>query len=97
VHRQHHLRAGGELDLGHAEEGAPCAVHDEVGERIVEQRRAIVAQRDAPARRLLVEAVAQQRQQRLRAEIAPATRLLAPATRRVEAKITGCIGGASSL
>ena len=24
VHRQHHLRAGGELDFGHAEEGAPA-------------------------------------------------------------------------
>ena len=66
VHRGHGHGAGGELDLRHAQQRPPGALEDEVGERIVEQGRAVAAQAHAPPWRLLVKAIAQQRQQGLR-------------------------------
>ncbi|MNN09313.1 hypothetical protein D3C81_1221910 [compost metagenome] len=53
---------GGELDLRHAAVGAPQAVAQVVGDRVIEHRRAIAAQLHGPALAFRVEAVAQQRQ-----------------------------------
>ncbi len=61
VQRHHRLRARGELDLGHREEGAARAVPQVGRHRIVEVGSRVRAQPHAAAARLRVEAVAQQR------------------------------------
>ena len=58
--------AGGELDLRHRLQRAARAVPDEVRDRVVEDRRAVPIEFDAPALALLVETVAQERDDRAR-------------------------------
>ncbi|MNO78768.1 hypothetical protein D3C76_699200 [compost metagenome] len=60
MQRQHGLRAGGELDLRHAVEGATDAVPGVVGHPVVEHRGVVAAQAHRAFRAVRVEAVAHQ-------------------------------------
>ena len=59
-------RSGGELNFGHAEQRTPRAVHDERGQGVVQFRSSVRTQLDLPTAGFVVEAVAQQCQQRMR-------------------------------
>ena len=63
VQRQHLPGAGGELDFHHRQQRPARALHDVVAQRVVQHCGAIAAQLDLAARRFVVKAVAQQRQQ----------------------------------
>jgi hypothetical protein len=90
--------AGGELDLGHAQQRAARALHHERRQPVVEHRTVLSLSRlDLATRRLGVEAIAQQRQQRLRVGKAFIAFRLSPKPAIVSEAITGCRGGASSL
>src|SRR5207245_10219262 len=60
VHRHDSRSTRCELDLRHGCKGAPGAVPERIVERIVEQRRAVVAQRDAAAWAVGMKSIAQQ-------------------------------------
>ena len=99
MHRRDPAGAGGKLDFGHGQQGAPGRFPEHLVERVVEQRRAVVAQ-PAPGRPGFPDG-SRRAPGRADAWLLANSRIsrawASPQPCRVVEKSTGCSGGVSSL